>query len=267
MEKAFKQFLVHCNLAKNTARSYVSVINHYFEMFPKIDKSSLLEFKEYCLENFQPSTTNSYITAINKYLEFRKLDKLKIKRVKIQQKNYLENVISNEDYTFFKTRLKKDGKTKWYFILWFLGATGARISELLQIKVEHVVAGYLDLYTKGGKIRRIYIPGRLRKDTSIWLESLGIESGYIFLNRFGRQITREGIVKRLKHYASKYGIPLKVVHPHSFRHRFAKNFLEKYDDIALLADLMGHESVETTRIYLRMTASEQQSIVDKVVTW
>ena len=67
----------------------------------------------------------------------------------------------------------------------------------------------------------------------------------------------------LKNYAEKYGLDKKVVYPHSFRHRYAKNFLEKYNDIALLADLMGHESIETTRIYLRRTASEQQELVDK----
>lgn len=267
MEKQFKQFLAHCNLSKNTAKSYVSVVKHYFKMFTDLNKFSLLEFKEYCVESFQPSTANSYINAINKYLEFRKLDKLKIKRVKIQQKNYLENVISNEDYNYLKTRLKKDGKTKWYFMVWFMGATGARIGELLQIKVEHVRAGYLDLYAKGGKIRRIYIPEKLRKEAGIWLESQNQTSGFIFLNRYGKQITGEGIAKRLKSYAEIYGIPLAVVHPHSFRHRFAKNFIEKYNDIALLADLMGHESIETTRIYLRMTASEQQKIVDRVVTW
>ena len=71
----------------------------------------------------------------------------------------------------------------------------------------------------------------------------------------------------LKNYANKYGLDKKVVYPHSFRHRYAKNFLEKYNDIALLADLMGHESIETTRIYLRRTASEQQALVDKIVTW
>lgn len=109
MEKQFKQFLVHSNLSKNTARAYVSVINHYFKMFTNLDKHSLLEFKEYCLENYQPSTINSYVNAINKFLEFRKLEKLKIKRVKIQQKIFLENVISNEDYEYFKTKLKKMG--------------------------------------------------------------------------------------------------------------------------------------------------------------
>ena len=259
--------MAHCNLSKSTTKNYVSVVKHYFKMFANLDKFSLLEFKEYCVENFQPSTANSYINAINKYLEFRKLGKLKIKRVKIQQKNYLENVISNEDYNYFKTRLKKDGKTKWYFMVWFMGATGARIGELVQIKVEHVKAGYLDLYAKGGKIRRIYIPEKLRKEANVWLESQNQTTGFIFLNRRGKQITGEGIAKRLKSYAKIYGIPLVVVHPHSFRHRFAKNFIEKYNDIALLADLMGHESIETTRIYLRMTASEQQKIVDRVVTW
>ena len=73
--------------------------------------------------------------------------------------------------------------------------------------------------------------------------------------------------QQLKNYADKYGLDKKVVYPHSFRHRYAKNFLEKYNDIALLADLMGHESIETTRIYLRRTASEQQALVDRIVTW
>jgi integrase len=267
MEKQFKQFLIHCNLAKNTTRSYVSAMNRYFKLFTNLDKSSLLEFKEYCQENFQPSTVNSYINAINRYLEYRKLDKLKMKRVKIQQKSFLENVISNEDYAYFKACLKREGDTKWYFMVWFMGATGARISELIQIKAEHVKVGYLDLYSKGGKTRRLYIPRKLRKEASKWLENQKQTSGFIFLNRFRKQISEIGIAKRLKYFAKKYGIPLKVVHPHSFRHRFAKNFLEKYNDIALLADLMGHESIETTRIYLRMTASEQQSIVDRVVTW
>ena len=90
---------------------------------------------------------------------------------------------------------------------------------------------------------------------------------YLFLNRYGDRITTRGISQQLKNYADKYGLDKKVVYPHSFRHRYAKNFLEKYNDIALLADLMGHESIETTRIYLRRTASEQQALVDKIVTW
>lgn len=123
------------------------------------------------------------------------------------------------------------------------------------------------IYSKGGKIRRLYIPKNLRTEATKWLKEKGLISGYIFLNRFGERITTRGIAQQLKHFAEKYGMNKEVVYPHSFRHRFAKNFLDRFNDLALLADLMGHESIETTRIYLRRTASEQQKIVDKVVNW
>ena len=93
------------------------------------------------------------------------------------------------------------------------------------------------------------------------------QSSGLFLNRFGERITTRGISQQLKKYAIKFGLNPNVVYPHSFRHRYAKNFLDKFNDIALLADLMGHESIETTRIYLRRTASEQQAIVDRIITW
>jgi site-specific recombinase XerD len=82
-----------------------------------------------------------------------------------------------------------------------------------------------------------------------------------------QMLDTKAAIRFMKINAHKYGLNPKVVYPHSFRHRFAKNFLDKFNDIALLADLMGHESIETTRIYLRRTASEQQAIVDKVVVW
>lgn len=116
-------------------------------------------------------------------------------------------------------------------------------------------------------MRRLYIPEKLRIETNRWLEETHCSSGYLFLNRYGEHITARGISQQLKSYADKYGIDKKVVYPHSFRHRYAKNFLEKFNDIALLTDLMGHESIETTRIYLRRTASEQQALVEKIVTW
>ena len=151
--------------------------------------------------------------------------------------------------------------------MWFLTATGARVSELVQIKAEHVQIGYLDIYSKGGKLRRLYIPKNLQTEALKWLDEKKISSGYLFLNRFGQRITTRGIAQQLKHFAEKYGLNRDVVYPHSFRHRFAKNFLDRFNDIALLADLMGHESIETTRIYLRRTASEQRAIIDKVVNW
>lgn len=263
----FEKHLRRENLSNNTIASYLFTVRMYEQMAGDFTKQNLLAFKGYLMETYKPKTVNLRIQAINKYLEFIKKDKLRLSAVKIQQKNFLENVISDADYKFLKNSLKKDGNMEWYFVVRYLAATGARVSELIQIKVEHVFIGYFDLYSKGGKLRRLYIPKKLKEETERWLNEKGITSGYLFLNRFGERITVRGIAQQLKNYANKYGLNPKVVYPHSFRHRFAKNFLEKYNDISLLADLMGHESIETTRIYLRKTASEQQEIVDKIVTW
>jgi len=263
----FENQLSKSDLAKNTVTSYVWTVKYFLAHYKEFNRKNLLAYKGYLMENFKPQTVNLRLQGINKYLEFIKKDKLKMKFVKVQQKNFLENVISNEDYKFLKTQLKADGYMEWYFVVWFMAATGARVSELLQIKAEHVVVGHLDIYSKGGKLRRLYIPKNLQREAKQWLADRGVSSGYIFLNRYGERITTRGIAIQLKHFADKYGLNREVVYPHSFRHRFAKNFLDKFNDLALLADLMGHESIETTRIYLRRTATEQRQIVDKVVTW
>ena len=263
----FETYLRQGNMAENTIAAYHYAVKEYYSRHKELNKRNLLVYKTYLIEKFKPKTVNLRIQAMNKYLDYMNKSRLRLKSVKVQQRSYLENVISNADYKFLKNQLKKDNNMEWYFVVWYLAATGARVSELIRIKIEHVQLGYFDLYSKGGKLRRLFIPKILREETLKWLGETQRTSGYLFLNRYGNRITTRGISQQLKNYADKYGLDSKVVYPHSFRHRYAKNFLEKYNDIALLADLMGHESIETTRIYLRRTASEQQALVDKIVTW
>lgn len=267
MVEKFKSFLLQSNIAENTITAYIYAVKDFNSKYQELTKENLLLYKMSLIETFKPKTVNLRIQALNKYLEYLHKPRLRLKSVKVQQRTYLENVISNEDYTFLKNRLKKENNLEWYFVVRFLAATGARVSELVQLKVEHVNVGYYDIYTKGGKIRRLFIPKKLRDEALVWINFTNRDSGYLFLNRFGERITTRGIAQQLKNFALKYGLNPKVVYPHSFRHRYAKNFLEKFNDISLLADLMGHESIETTRIYLRRTASEQQAIVDKIITW
>lgn len=194
-------------------------------------------------------------------------DIYKMQPVKEQKKNYLDTVISQRDYEKLKRNLKNDGNFYWYFVVRFLGATGARVSELLQIKIEDLKLGYLDLYSKGGKIRRLYFPRSLCCETIPWFEARGLVSGFIFLNQHGNLITVRGIELQLKQLARRYKINPDTVYPHSFRHRFAKNFLRKFNDISLLADLMGHDSIETTRIYLTRSSQEQKMLLDRIIVW
>ena len=267
MVESFKTALRESNMAENTISAYVYAVNDYFTKHKTLNKRNLLLYKANLIEQFKPKTVNLRIQALNKFLEHVGKPKLRLKSVKVQQRTYLENVISQADYIFLKKRLKQEENLMWYFVVRFLTATGARVSELIQIKVEHVRIGYFDIYSKGGKVRRLFIPKLLRDEAKKWFEEIQQTTGYIFRNRFGERITTRGIAQQLKKYAEHYGLNTNVVYPHSFRHRYAKNFLERFNDIALLADLMGHESIETTRIYLRRTSSEQQAIVDKVITW
>ena len=267
MIEEFEKYLRGTNLSENTISSYLFALRQYSSQHDGITKKNLRAYKVWLIENYKPQTVNLRLRAINCYLESIGKDGWKMPFVRVQQKAFLENVISEADYEYFKTCLKSDGELFWYFVIRFLAATGARVSELIQIKVEHIKLGHLDLCSKGGKLRRIYIPKALQNEVLSWLNDKHQESGFIFLNKYGDRITTRGIAGQLKKLAVRYGIDPVVVYPHSFRHRFAKSFLERCNDIAFLADLMGHESIETTRIYLRKTSTEQRAIVDDVIDW
>ena len=196
--KEFKNFLLHQNLSKNTIESYTTAVDIYLKDFEEITKQNLLAFKAVLVDKYKGKTVNLRIQGINKYLEFLGKDKLKLKYIKIQQKTYLENVISDADYEFFKTKLLKDENYEWYFVIRFLAATGARVSELIQFKFEHLTRGFIDLYTKSGKIRRIFIPKKLRTKALEYYSSINRKDGYLFLNKEGKQITTRGIAHQLK---------------------------------------------------------------------
>lgn len=267
MDEGFNEYLQNMSFSKNTVTSYLYAVRQYDRMYEQLTQKNLRDYKIFLIENYKPQTVNLRIRAMNCYLESIKKEHWKITSVKVQQKPFLENVISEADYLYFKNCLKRDNEIYWYFVIRFLAATGARISELVQIKAEHIKIGYLDLYSKGGKLRRIYIPAALRKEALAWLAENNKTSGFIFVNRHDIQMTARGIAGQLKHFAVRYGLDPAVIYPHSFRHRFAKSFLERCNDLAMLADLMGHESIETTRIYLRKTSTEQQNIIDQIIDW
>lgn len=267
--KDFEKKLILKQKSPNTISSYIFSLKRYFlKCGSKITQKKLQEYKIHLQENFKTKTVALRLGAINEFLKSIGKKDWELELPKFQRSTFLENVISNADYEFLKNQLKEDGEIYYYLMVRFLGATGARISEFLEFKIEDVKLGYMDIYGKGNKLRRVYIPKSLQREAlDYFVKQKGYESGFLWINRFGERITQRGISGQLKVFAEKYGIRKEVVYPHSFRHRFAKNFLEKRRDIALLADLMGHENIETTRVYLKMTAEEQKAIVDKLVTW
>ena len=264
--QAFKHSLEEEGYADNSILAYTFTVRDFLDRYETVTPDHLSAYKNYLIDRFKPKTVNQRVWALNKFLDQSGKPQLKIKAVRMAEVSFLDNVIDKEDYFFLKKKLRKEEDKRWYFIVWALAATEARVSELVRFKAEHIRTGHIDIYSKGGRIRRIFIPVRLREEMVPWLDGMP-DDGYVFLNVNGKRITPRGIAVRIKQYAVKYGIDPAVVHPHAFRHLYAKNFLERNNDITLLADLMGHENISTTRIYLRKSTLEQQRLIDRIVDW
>ncbi len=265
--KAFANYLFKENLSPATVTCYTTVIDKYFKEYRVITKTNLLKWKASLVEHYMPQGVNQKIHAMNKYLTYINRRGLKLKSVKVQRKQFLENVISFEDYKYFLMRLKRDYDYTSYFLVKFIACTGARVSELVKFRVEDVNKGYMDIVSKGGKYRRIYIPNKLREEALLWLERDEITYGPIFMVN-DHAIKSSTVNARLKKAAKKYPkIPIECIYPHSFRHMYAKKLISEGIDLLLLADLMGHSSLEITRMYTKMTSAEQAAIVNRIVTW
>lgn len=265
--KGFQTYLEFHNKSPNTIRAYLFTARQFFELYPSITPENLLLYKCYLIDRYKPQTVNLRIRAINCLMEYLKLPYAKLIMIKHRKHAFLENVISSADYEYLKTCLLQDDKVNYYFAVRIMAGTGLRISELVQLQVEHIRLGYIDLYSKGNRMRRVYIPKNIRNPCLKWLYKSGRTSGDVFLNRYGNRITTNGVRSQLNHFATLYHLDPYVLHPHSFRHLFSKNFIERCSDISMLSDILGHESIETTRIYLQRSSTEQQQIFNRVVNW
>lgn len=264
---SYSSYLKAKGFSQNTVDSYTRAVIQFEQRVSRIDDRALLEHKEWLMASFSARTANARIAALNAYLDFVGYEGLRLKGVRIQQKPYLENVVSNEEYRTIVQGLREDENLFWFVLIRFMACTGARVSELRQITIEQVEQGHSDLITKGSKLRRIYIAKPIQSEALHWCELECREGGALFAGDNGVVISSRGIALGLKRIAKRYGVREEVVYPHSFRHLFAKNFIARNPDIALLSDLMGHESIETTRVYLRMTAQEQRDAVNAAVVW
>lgn len=270
MSKSISDFTLHLqkkHLSTNTVLAYSKAVTLFLSTYNDVSFKSLNDFKQNQMLRYKPQTVNLRIQAINTYLDFIGQSDFKLTLIKIQNKSFADNVISFQDYCRLKDGLAIDNDIRWFFMLWTMGATGARISELMQIKIEDIIRGFVDIYSKGGKTRRLYFPKQLSLEIYKWGVSVGSTTGHLCQNNRGMPISARGFSLHLKKIAQKYDVDVAVVHPHSFRHMYAKKFLESYSDVSLLADLLGHENIETTRIYLRRSNTEQRHLIDNIVTW
>lgn len=240
--------------SENTIDAYVSSVRLFFSSFDDLTKANMLAYKHQQMEQWKPKTANARVIAMNKYAEYAGKPECKIKGVKIHKSSAIENVITLEEYERIRNGLLADGNEKGYWMITYLAKTGARVSEFVRLDKSCFDRGYCEMWTKG-KIRRIYVPKSLIAKSRPFFDRQ--DSNVLFLNRYGDPMTTRGVSQSIHAWAERYGVRPEVAHPHSFRHLFAKEFLKRNNNISLLADVLGHSSVDTTAIYLKMSREEQ----------
>lgn len=260
----FKEYLYEEELAPNTIATYVKGVEKYAERFDTITKPNLIEFKRYLVENYKPQTVNLRITALLTYCKYKGIE-MKLKQVKLAKKTSIDNVISLDQYNRLIDGLKRDNNMRWYITIVVLARTGMRISEALKIRKSDIINGKVTLSAKA-HMRTIFFPKTLTDEILPYLSNVS-DDDFVLQNHNGQPITSRGVSGELRRFADKYGIPKEVMHPHSFRHFFAIEFVKRNNNISLLADLLGHGSVNITQIYLRQSEEQQKTAVDNTVNW
>ena len=262
--EGFRNYLYEEELSPNTIDSYIQGISQYSRMFGDISKQNMIAFKKSLMGRWKPKTVNNRITAVLKYCKYKEIP-MTCKHIKEPKKTYIENVITTEQYERLMSGLKAENNMRWYYNILLLSKTGMRISEALRVTKKDIITGSVTMHAKA-HMRTIYFPESLRYELASYISEFR-ENEIVMKNHSGKPLTSRGVAEQLHRFGRKFDIPQEVMHPHAFRHFFAIEFLKRNNNIALLADLLGHGSVNVTQIYLRQSQEQQQKAVDDAVNW
>lgn len=222
-------------------------------------------WKEHLLATgHSPGTVNSMLAALNSL--FRFLDwNIQVKFLKIQRKLFRDQAreLTREEYDLLVSTARASGKERLALLMEAICATGVRVSEVRYLTVEAARAGRADISLKG-KIRTILLPGKLCRKLLKYARKNKIASGEIFITRSGKSMSRRQIWAEMKALCRAAGVDPRKVYPHNLRHLFARIFYKSCKDIARLADVLGHSSIETTRIYLVTTGAEHTRQLERL---
>ncbi|MDE6386660.1 MAG: site-specific integrase [Lachnospiraceae bacterium] len=258
--ETFKEYLRCDELSERTQEIYLLYVKHFLIWLDgrNLTKYEVMDYKEIILkEEKKTATINLMITAVNRYLKFAGCEECTVRALRVQKRQCPDNILSIDEYRRMTAYARKVGQDKYYCIMRTLALTGIRVSELSGCTVEAVGQGGFEVENKG-KRRNVYLPYKLTGDLRRYCEEAHIDDGVIFRGNHGTPISRVAVYKMFIKMAEKAGVPWKKAHPHSFRHLFAITYMQKYANLPELADILGHSSLETTRIYTTTTAEDKR---------
>ena len=263
----FKNFLIDEEKSHATLEKYMRDINAFREWLGTklIEKVTVLEYKAYLIENYAPASANSMLSSINSFFEFNEWHDLKVKMLKIQKQIFADKnkELTKAEYERLLDAAKSKKNERLYYLMQTICSSGIRVSELRSITIEAIKARKATIKCKG-KMRVVILPKELCKLLSEYAKEQKISSGPVFVTKTGKPLDRSAIWKMMKQLCESAGVPKEKVFPHNLRHLFARTYYTIQKDIVRLADILGHSSINTTRIYTMETGDIHRRQIQKL---
>lgn len=254
--------------APATVDKYCWELRAFYRWLPadkRVDKARVLAYKEELVSRYAPRSVNAKLVALRCFFRFNGWDGCQVRLLRVQRRVFSarEKELSKEEYERLVASAEGHGDQKMALALQIMASTGIRVSEMQYITVEAAAEGKAEVSLKG-KIRVILLPGKLCRKLLKYAKKEKIASGQIIRTRSGRPMNRKEIWARMKSLCKVAGVSAEKVFPHNLRHLFARTFYKAQRDIAKLADLLGHSSIDTTRIYLLASGMEHQRDIERL---
>ncbi len=265
---AFVVYLKNEEKSKNTVEKYIRDVKAFtvYAGDVKITKETVVAYKNYLLsEHYAVRSINSMLASLNSLFSFLGWNDFKVKSIKLQRQIYCpeDKELTKADYFRLVKTAKQKGNERLNLILQTICGTGIRVSELQFITVEAVQNGEAVVSLKN-KTRTVFVVRELRQKLLNYAKRENITSGMIFVTRTGKAISRTNIWREMKSLCKQAGVNPQKVFPHNLRHLFARIFYGIEKDIAKLADILGHSSINTTRIYIITTGNEHRQRMENM---
>ena len=250
--QSFKKYLVNEEKSTATILKYIHDVETFMHWLPnsKFDKSVVLTYKNYLIEQYAPASVNAALSSLNSFFSFMDWYELRVKNLKIQKQIFAssDKELTKNEYDRLLQVAKQKKNKRLYLLMQTICSTGIRVSEVRHITVEAVSCGVAEINCKG-KRRQVFLPKQLCKILKQYIKEQKIKSGAVFVTKNGNPLDRSNIWSDMKKLCKAANVSEKKVFPHNLRHLFARTYYSLQKDIVRLADILGHSSVNTTRIY------------------
>lgn len=266
--RAFVQELTEEERSRATIEKYTRDVHKFFSWLPEpkqVTKELTIEYKSHLIGHYSSVSINSMLAALNHFFRFQSWNECAVRSVRTQRRVFCshDKELSKDEYMRLLHTARKAGNWRLHFIMQTICATGIRVSELEYITVEAVRRGRAEVNCKG-KTRIILLSRDLCQRLMGYITRLRLTDGPVFVTRSGAAVNRSNIWGDMKRLCALAGVAASKVFPHNLRHLFARTFYSLEKDLTRLADILGHSSIETTRIYTMTTGIEELRKLDEM---